>query len=108
MMELKTFLNPDGEYARKKKKLIKKNNGFCLGEKHVEEWRCPCKSFRRRAVLQTICGGGQSMIGYFILMLYILKANQIFIPLAVWIVSWVTFGVSLLIGLCKSFTVEVQ
>lgn len=41
MMELKTFLNPDGEYARKKKKLIKKNNGFCLGEKHVEEWRCP-------------------------------------------------------------------
>lgn len=48
------------------------------------------------------------MIGYFILMLYILKANQIFIPLAVWIVSWVTFGVSLLISLCKSFTVEVQ
>lgn len=46
MMELKTLLNPDGEYARKKKKLIKKNNGFCLGEKHVEEWRCPCKSFQ--------------------------------------------------------------
>ena len=46
MMELKTFLNPDGEYARKKKKLIKKHNGFCLGEKHVEEWRCPCKSFQ--------------------------------------------------------------
>ncbi len=30
------ILNPDTEYAQKKKKLIKKKNGFCIGEPHEE------------------------------------------------------------------------
>ena len=57
LMMSNIILNPDTEYAKKKKKLIKKNNGFCVGEPHVEEWRCPCKSFRERQT-SGWCGEG--------------------------------------------------
>lgn len=41
--------NPDVEFARNKKKAIKKNNGFCPGSPHIEEYRCPCKAFREKS-----------------------------------------------------------
>lgn len=40
--------NPDEEYARKKKKQIKKNNGYCPQMPHTAEWKCPCDSFKNK------------------------------------------------------------
>lgn len=41
-------VNPDSQYAKNKKKAIKKNNGFCLGVPKTEENRCKCKKFREQ------------------------------------------------------------
>lgn len=47
-MAYRVTTNPDTEFARNKKKAIKKNNGFCLNCPKIEEWRCPCKAFREQ------------------------------------------------------------
>lgn len=38
-------LNPDEQFAKNKRKAIKKNNGFCPGCPKTEEFRCKCKKF---------------------------------------------------------------
>ena len=56
-MQYRILTNPDSEYTRKKRKLIKKNNGFCPGEAHIEQWRCPCQAFRSKTT-SGWCGEG--------------------------------------------------
>lgn len=49
--------HPDSDYFKKKKKMIKKNNGYCLGVPKTEDWKCPCKSFREKQEVG-FCGEG--------------------------------------------------
>ena len=39
-------VNPDTRFVKVKLKQIAENNGYCVGCPKVEEWRCPCKSFK--------------------------------------------------------------
>lgn len=54
---MKITLNLSDPYIAKKKKMIKKNNGYCIGCPKTPEWKCPCKAFREKTT-SGFCGEG--------------------------------------------------